>query len=52
MGAWDGQKHFHLGHGMIVNCMGEVPAFYHGQPNLDRQKPMYAHAEIDLDESI
>jgi hypothetical protein len=33
---------------MIITPMGEVPALIHGLPNLDRQRPMYAHAVIDL----
>ena len=44
----DGRDFYHLGHGFIVTPAGEVPGFYHGQPNLDRQRPMYAHAEIDV----
>lgn len=50
--GYDGQNHYHVGHGMIVTAMGEVPAFFHGIPNLDRQRHMYAHAEIDFDEHI
>lgn len=50
--GYDGRRHYHVGHGMLINALGEVPAFFHGLPNLDRQRPMYAHAEIDFDESI
>jgi len=50
--GYDGRKHHHLGHGMIITPMGEVPAFFHGLPNLDRQRPMYAHAVVDMDERI
>jgi predicted amidohydrolase len=46
--GFDGRKHHHIGHGMIITPMGEVPALIHGLPNLDRQRPMYAHAVIDL----
>lgn len=52
MCGYDGKKHYHLGHGMIINPMGEVRGFFHGLPNLDRQRPMYAAAEIDVDERL
>lgn len=48
MCGYDGQNHHHAGHGMIINPMGEVEGFFHGIPNLDRQRPMYAEAVIDL----
>jgi len=47
--GYDGQDHYHGGHGSIVNALGEVAAFFPGQPNLDRQHPVYAHAIIDVD---
>jgi predicted amidohydrolase len=50
--GYDGFRHYHVGHGSIVNAMGEVLGFFHGLPNLDRQRPMYAHAIIDTDEII
>jgi predicted amidohydrolase len=50
--GFDGITHYHVGHGSITNAMGEVLGFFHGLPNLDRQRPMYAHAEIDTDEVI
>jgi predicted amidohydrolase len=50
--GYDGHKHYHTGHGMIITPMGEVPAFFHGLPNLDRQRPMYAHAEVDFEECV
>ena len=50
--GYDGKKHHHIGHGMIITPMGEVPALIHGLPNLDRQRPMYAHAVIDLSDRI
>jgi predicted amidohydrolase len=50
--GYDGKKHYHLGHGMIITPMGEVPALIHGLPNLDRQRPMYTHAVINLDEHL
>ena len=52
MCGYDGRKFAHLGHGMIITPMGEVPAFFHGIPNLDRQRPMYAHAAIDVAERV
>ena len=48
MNGYDGRDFVHVGHGMIITPMGEVVGFFHGQPNLDRQKPMYAHAEVDV----
>ena len=52
MCGWDGRRHYHVGHGMIISPMGEVPGFFHGIPNLDRQRPMYAHAALNLDECL
>ena len=46
--GYDGRQHYHVGHGMIINPMGEVQGFFHGLPNLDRQRPMYAHAIVDV----
>jgi predicted amidohydrolase len=46
--GYDGLRYYHVGHGFVISPMGEVPAFFHGRPNLDRQRPMYAHAMIDL----
>ncbi|HEY3376778.1 MAG TPA: nitrilase-related carbon-nitrogen hydrolase [Armatimonadota bacterium] len=48
MCGYDGQRHYHAGHGMIISPMGEVVGFFHGQPNLDRQRPMYAHGVVDV----
>jgi predicted amidohydrolase len=50
--GYDGKKHYHLGHGMIITPMGEVPALIHGLPNLDCQRPMYTHAVVDLEEHL
>ena len=50
--GYDGYRYYHVGHGTITNPMGEVVGFFHGLPNLDRQRPMYAHAEINLDEFV
>lgn len=52
MCGYDQQRFFHVGHGIIMTPLGEVPAFFHGIPNLDRQRPMYAHAVIDMDDVI
>ncbi len=46
--GFDGHRFYHLGHGMIITPMGEVPALVHGLPNLDRQRPMYTHAVVDV----
>lgn len=48
--GYDGRKFYHVGHGMIINPMGEVVGFFHGIPNLDRQRPMYAHGVVDVAE--
>lgn len=50
--GFDGRALYHVGHGSIINPMGEVVGLVHGLPNLDRQRPMYTHAVIDLDENI
>lgn len=46
--GYDGRNFAHLGHGMVITPMGEVPALIHGLPNLDRQRPMYTHAVVDV----
>ena len=50
--GYDGKMHHHAGHGMIINAMGEVAAFFHGIPNLDRQRPMYASGIIDVEDRL
>ena len=50
--GFDGREKYHIGHGMIINPMGEVPALIHGLPNLDRQRPMFTHAVVDVAETI
>ena len=50
--GYDGRRHYHAGHGSITNAMGEVVGFFHGLPNLDRQRPMYAHAVLDADDCL
>ena len=50
--GYDGRKFAHLGHGMIITPMGEVAGFFHGIPNLDRQRPMYAHAVVDVADKV
>jgi predicted amidohydrolase len=50
--GYDGGHQYHLGHGMIINPMGEVVGFFHGLPNLDRQRPMFAHAVVDVDDCL
>lgn len=50
--GYDGRRHYHVGHGSILNPMGEVPALIHGLPNLDRQRPLYTHAIVDLDDHL
>jgi predicted amidohydrolase len=50
--GFDGFSRCHLGHGTIVNAMGEVPALIHGLPNLDRQRPQYTHAWLDADDRL
>ena len=48
----DGRGRHHVGFGSIVTAMGEIAAVVPGQPNLDRQRPRYAFAEIDFDERL
>jgi len=48
MCGYDGKNNYHVGHGMIINSMGEVPGFFHGIPNLDRQRPMFTNAEVEI----
>lgn len=48
----DGRDHYHGGHGAIINSFGEVTAFFPGQPNLDRQRPAYAHSMVEIPEPI
>jgi predicted amidohydrolase len=50
--GYDGINYWHLGHGMIVTPMGEIPALVHGFPNIDRMRPMYTHAVVDVNERI
>ena len=50
--GYDGRRHYHAGHGSITNAMGEVVALIQGLPNLDRQRPMYAHADIDVEDCL
>lgn len=50
--GYDGRKYYHCGHGSIMTPMGEVAALIHGLPNLDRQRPMYTHALLDLDDHL
>ena len=50
--GFDGRERYHIGHGMIISPMGEVPALIHGLPNLDRQRPMFTHAVVDVEETI
>ena len=48
MCGYDGLTQYHMGHGMIVTPQGEVPGFFHGLPNLDRQRPMYTQALVEF----
>lgn len=50
--GYDGRMHHHAGHGMIINAMGEVEGFFHGIPNLDRQRPMYASGTVDVEDRL
>jgi predicted amidohydrolase len=50
--GYDGRQHYHLGHGSIINPMGEVVGLFHGLPNLDRQRPMFAHAVVDMEDRL
>lgn len=48
--GWDGLKCAHLGHGSIISPLGEVKAFFHGIPNLDRQRPMLTSTVVSAAE--
>lgn len=50
--GFDGRDYYHCGHGMVINPMGEVLGFLPGFPVIERQRPAYAHAVMDLDEFI
>lgn len=50
--GYDGREMYHLGHGFIVTPMGEVAALMQGFPNIDRMRPMYAHAVIDVEDRL
>ena len=50
--GFDGQKHYHAGHGSITTAMGEVAALIPGIANLDRQRPLYAFARVDVAEVL
>jgi predicted amidohydrolase len=50
--GYDGGHFYHVGHGTITTAMGEIPALIHGLPNLDRQRPMYCHAEVDVEDRL
>jgi predicted amidohydrolase len=52
MCGYDGKQHYHAGHGMIINPMGEVVGFFHGIPNIDRQRPMYAEGIVDVEDRL
>jgi len=47
MCGFDGKNHYHISHGCIISPMGEVLVLP-GQPNLDRQRPAYLHAVVDV----
>lgn len=46
--GFDGKRLYHMGHGTIITPMGEVPSLVHGLANIDRQRPMYTHAVVDV----
>ena len=50
--GFDGKRLYHIGHGTITTPMGEVAAIVHGLPNLDRQRPMYTHAIVDVENRL
>ncbi len=50
--GYDGLNYYHLGHGMIVTPLGEIPALIHGFPNIDQMRPMYTHAVVNVNERI
>jgi len=50
--GFDGKEKYHIGHGTIINPMGEILAVTPGMPNLDRQRPAYAHAVVDVEDRL
>lgn len=50
--GFDGRRLYHLGHGFIVNPMGEILAAAQGYPNLDRQQSAYLHAIMDAEDRL
>ena len=50
--GFDGRRLYHLGHGFIVNPMGEILAAAQGYPNLDRQQATYLHAIMDVEDRL
>jgi len=52
MCGYDGQNQYHVSHGCIITPMGEIAAILPGQPNLDRQRPTYAHAIVDVADTL
>jgi predicted amidohydrolase len=52
MCGYDGQHFYHGGQGSIIDTFGDVHAIIAGIPNLDRQRPRFAHAQIDFDQRL
>ena len=50
--GFDGRDLTHMGSGSVMSPMGEVKAFLHGLPNLDRQVPSFAAGTVDFSEKI
>lgn len=50
--GYDGHDLTHMGSGVVMSPMGEVKAFLHGLPNLDRQFPAFAAGTVNFDEKI
>lgn len=48
MGGWDGRKYWHGGSGSIVGPAGEILAIAPGVPVIERARPVFAWAEVDL----
>ena len=50
--GYDGREYYHGGNGVIFNCFGEVAAYLPFISVLERQRPTYAHAIVDIEDKL
>ncbi len=48
MGGWDGQRFWHGGSGSIVGPSGDILAIAPGVPVIERARPVFAWADVEL----